>query len=72
MVIFETLKIFRWVLDMDFMQYGLQYQVNLQYLFRWSMMSLAMLNVVLVTDNIVGSGGKVSPTLVMAATFQVG
>ena len=35
-------------------------------------MSLAMLNVVLVTDNIVGSGGKVSPTLVMAATFQVG
>jgi len=38
---------------------------------RYSMMSLAMLNVVLVTDNIVGSGGKVSPTLVMAATFQV-
>ena len=35
------------------------------------MTSLALLNVLLVTDNIVSSGGKVSPTLVLASSFQV-
>ena len=35
------------------------------------MIALAVLNVVLVTDNIVSSGFKVSPTLILAASFQV-
>ncbi|XP_023339913.1 delta(14)-sterol reductase isoform X1 [Eurytemora carolleeae] len=38
---------------------------------RFSMIALAVLNVVLVTDNIVSSGFKVSPTLILAASFQI-
>ena len=39
---------------------------------RCSMLMLAMLNVLMVADNIVASGGKVAPQLILAAAFQVG
>ena len=38
---------------------------------RCSMLMLAMLNVLLVADNIVSSGGKVAPQLILASAFQV-
>jgi len=38
---------------------------------RFSMMSLAMLNVLMVADSIVSTGGKVAPQLVLAAAFQI-
>jgi lamin-B receptor len=39
--------------------------------FRFSMIGLAVLNVLMVTDSIVSSGGKASPTVILAAAFQV-
>jgi len=39
--------------------------------FRFSMVGLAVLNVLLVTDSIVTAGGKGNPTIVLAAAFQV-
>jgi lamin-B receptor len=39
--------------------------------FRFSMIGLAVLNVLMVTDSIVKSGGKASPTVILAAAFQV-
>jgi len=39
--------------------------------FRFSMIGLAVLNVLLVTDSIVTAGGKGNPTIVLAAAFQV-
>jgi len=39
--------------------------------FRFSMIGLSILNVLMVTDSIVKSGGKASPTLILAAAFQV-
>jgi hypothetical protein len=38
---------------------------------RCSMLMLAMLNVLLVADNIVSTGGKVAPQLILAAAFQI-
>jgi len=38
---------------------------------RYSMMLLAVLNVLLVTDNIISNKGEVSPALVLASAFQV-
>ena len=38
---------------------------------RCSMLMLAMLNVLMVADNIVASGGKVAPQLILAAAFQI-
>jgi len=38
---------------------------------RLSMMLLALLNVVLVTDSIISTNGKVSPALILASAFQV-
>jgi len=39
--------------------------------FRFSMIGLAVLNVLMVTDSIVSAGGKASPTVILAAAFQV-
>ena len=39
--------------------------------FRFSMIGLALLNVLMVTDSIVTSGGAANPTVVVAAAFQV-
>jgi hypothetical protein len=39
--------------------------------FRYSMIGLAVLNVLMVTDSIVGAGGKASPSVILAAAFQV-
>jgi len=39
--------------------------------FRFSMIGLAILNVLMVTDSIVSAGGKASPTVILAAAFQV-
>jgi len=39
--------------------------------FRTSMIGLAVLNVLMVTDSIVSAGGKASPTVILAAAFQV-
>jgi len=39
--------------------------------FRGSMIMLALLNVILVTDNIVSGGGKANPSAILAAAFQV-
>jgi len=39
--------------------------------FRYSMILLALINVVLVTDAIVSAGGKANPAVVLAAAFQV-
>jgi len=39
--------------------------------FRISMITLALLNVVLVTDNIVANAGNANPAVVLGATFQV-
>lgn len=39
--------------------------------FRYSMIGLAVLNVLMVTDSIVAAGGKASPTVIIAAAFQV-
>jgi len=39
--------------------------------FRYSMIGLAVLNVLMVTDSIVNSEGKASPTVILAASFQV-
>jgi len=39
--------------------------------FRISMIGLAVLNVLMVTDSIVSAGGKASPTVILAAAFQV-
>jgi len=47
---------------------GMDWKLNT---LRFSMISLAVLNVLLVTENILSSGGKVSPTLVLASSFQV-
>ena len=39
--------------------------------FRYSMIGLAVLNVLMVTDSIVAAGGKASPTVILASAFQV-
>jgi len=39
--------------------------------FRYSMIGLAILNVLMVTDSIVSSGGKANPSVILAAAFQV-
>jgi len=39
--------------------------------FRFSMISLALLNVTMVTDSVLSNGGKVNPSVVIAATLQV-
>jgi len=39
--------------------------------FRFSMLSLALLNVVMVADSIVSAGGKANPAVILAASFQV-
>jgi len=39
--------------------------------FRFSMVSLALLNVVMVANSIVASGGKANPAVILAAAFQV-
>jgi hypothetical protein len=36
-----------------------------------SMISLALLNVLMVTDSVVAANGVVAPTLVLAAAFQL-
>jgi len=40
-------------------------------LFRFSMMTLALLNVVMVADSIITAGGKANPTVILGAAFQV-
>ena len=40
-------------------------------MFRFSMISLALLNVVMVTDSIVKAGGQANPATVLGASFQV-
>ena len=40
-------------------------------LFRISMVSLAMINVVLVVNSIMSKGGEVNPVVVLASSFQV-
>jgi len=39
--------------------------------FRFSMVSLALLNVVMVASSIVAAGGKANPAVILAASFQV-
>lgn len=39
--------------------------------FRFSMIGLALLNVLMVADSIISAGGKASPTVILAAAFQV-
>ena len=39
--------------------------------FRFSMIGLAMINVVMVIDDVIKSGGKVNPLIIMASAFQV-
>jgi len=39
--------------------------------FRFSMIGLAMINVVMVVENVMKNGGQVNPLVVMAAAFQV-
>jgi len=39
--------------------------------FRFAMLSLALLNVVMVADSIVSAGGKANPAVILAAAFQV-
>ena len=40
-------------------------------LFRFSMMTLALLNVVMVADSIIAAKGQANPTVILAAAFQV-
>ena len=40
-------------------------------MFRFSMISLALLNVIMVTDSIVKAGGQANPATVLGASFQV-
>jgi len=39
--------------------------------FRFSMIGLALINVVMVIDDVIKSGGKVNPLIIMASAFQV-
>lgn len=48
----------------------LDFDVKLE-CFRYSMIGLAVLNVLMVTDSIVKSEGKASPSVILAAAFQV-
>jgi hypothetical protein len=57
--------------EMNPKHFGLDFKLQT---FRMSMMSLALLNVLMVTDSVtrtVGSGGSVAPTLILASAFQL-
>jgi len=54
--------------EMNPTHFNLDWKLNM---LRFSMMSMAMLNVLMVADNVVATGGKVAPQLVLAAAFQI-
>jgi protein-S-isoprenylcysteine O-methyltransferase Ste14 len=54
--------------EMNPVHFNMDFKLNT---LRFSMMTLAMLNVLMVSDSIVSTGGKVAPQLVLAAAFQI-